>query len=281
VFAFLLTFPFLILVSVGLITSLEGVMGSGKTLTAVALAYTEFVQNNKKVLSNIHLNFPYTHITNQYLMENIVGTELDDCVTILDEAQQFMDARRSGGKLNLIWGYYTVQTRKRNVDLFACFHHLDVMDKRFRRQIDIRGTCRYRKEEPCTKCNGEGIILKGKAAQCIFCDGVGHKPQTVACLVCGGTGSMSLNHPCTECNGLGQITGASEEPCEKCHGTGLVCPRCLGWGSTGWATTKFLDLRTGTRNKVTVFGPAFFGLYSTAETIPLTGKQMRVPVEDL
>jgi len=231
-----------------MITSFEGVMGTGKTLTAVALAASEHFQNGKRVISNIHLNFPYTHFDMKYFMEHIQdGQELNNCITLLDETTQYLDARRSGGRSNILWTYYTVQTRKRGVDLYACFHHIDVIDKRFRRQVDVRGTCRYQKEEPCSKCKGEGIL----------------KSRNVACVAC---------------NGLGKV---GEEDCPRCGGTGEVCPRCLGYGLTGWATTRFLDLRTGGRSKVRVFGPAFFGMYSTDETIPFTGKQMRIPVEDL
>ena len=256
-----------------MITSFEGVMGSGKTLTAVALAYQNHVKYGKKILANIHLNFPYTHIDNKFLLENIVGTELDDCITILDEAQQFLDARRSGGKLNIVWGYYVVQTRKRGVDLYACFHHVDVMDKRFRRQIDIRGTCSMDKEEPCLwckcqSCGGSGVIEN--IGPCPECDGK------------GGTGrplSPTRSTRCIYCGGTGEV---DKQPCLHCKGTGEVCCRCLGFRVSGTARTRFHDLRTGRRrNKVTIFAPAIFGLYNTNETIPFTGKQMRIAVEDL
>ncbi len=230
-----------------MITTFEGVMGSGKTLSAIALACSEHYQNGKKIISNIHLGFPYQRFDMQYFIEHLQDNVLNNCITVLDEAQQFLDARRSGGRANILWTYYTVQTRKRGVDLYACFHHIDVMDKRFRRQVDVRGTCRYEKEDPCTKCRGDGRLVKGN----------------VVCPVCGKDGE-----------------GPSPD-CSYCKGTGEVCPRCLGYGVTGWATTRFLDLRTGKRSKIRVFGPAFFGMYNTNETIPFTGKQMRIPVEDL
>lgn len=231
-----------------MITTFEGVMGSGKTITAVALAACEHYQNGRKIISNIHLAFPYTRFDMQYFMDHLQDTQLNNCVTVLDEAFQYMDARRSGGRANLLWTYYTVQTRKRGVDLYACFHHYDVMDKRFRRQIDIRGTCSYSKEEPCVRCQGEGVATK----------------KNVMCPVCGSK------------NGDGP--GAE---CKFCKGTGEVCSRCLGYGVTGWATTRFLDLNTGRKSRVRVFGPAFFGLYNTEELVPFTGKQMRIEVEDL
>lgn len=230
-----------------MITTFEGVMGSGKTLSAVALACSEHYQNHKKIISNVHLAFPYTKFDMAYFMEHLQDEEMNNCITLLDEAQQYLDARRSGGRANILWTYYTVQTRKRGVDLYACFHHIDVMDKRFRRQVDVRGTCRYTKEEPCTKCKGEGRLTK----------------NNLACPHCGKEG-----------------LGPSVD-CAFCRGSGEVCPRCLGYRVTGWATTRFLDLRSGRRSRIRVFGPAFFGMYSTREMIPFTGKQLRIPVEDL
>lgn len=230
------------------IYTFEGVMGSGKTLTAVALACSEHYQYGKKIISNIHLAFPYQKFDMMYFMEHLQDESLNNCITLLDEAHQYLDARRSGGRANILWTYYTVQTRKRGVDLYACFHHVDVMDKRFRRQVDVRGTCRYLKEEPCTKCKGERITSRG-------------------------------NVDCPACTRGGN--GQPHADCPFCKGTGGVCPRCLGYGVTGWATTRFLDLRTGRRSRIRVFGPAFFSMYNTEEVIPFTGKQMRIPVEDL
>jgi hypothetical protein len=232
-----------------MITTFEGVMGSGKTLTAVALACSEHYQNGRKIISNIHLAFPYQKFDTQFFLDHLQDQQLNNCITLLDEAGQYLDARRSGGRANLLWSYYVVQTRKRGVDLYACFHHYDVMDKRFRRQIDIRGSCRYLKEDPCTKCKGEKILDKGRGVLCPAC------------------GSRNGEGPNTEC--------------KFCKGTGEVCPRCLGYGVTGWATTKFIDLNTGRRSRIRVFGPAFFGQYDTEELVPFTGKQLRIAPEDL
>lgn len=229
------------------IYTFEGVMGSGKTLTAAALATSEHYQNGKKIIANIHLAIPYQRFDMGYFMEHLQDEQLNDCITVLDEAHQYLDARRSSGRMNLLWTYYTVQTRKRGVDLYACFHHIDVMDKRFRRQVDVRGTCRYLKEDPCKQCSGHGVLTRGG-------------------VVCGCVTDED---------------GRPNPNCGACKGTGMVCPRCLGYGVTGWATTRFLDLRTGRRSRIRVFGPAFFGVYNTEELIPFSGKQMRIPVEDL
>ena len=280
-------------------------MGSSKTLTAVALAYTEHVQNGKKIISNVHLNFPYELFSMQTFMENMatMGKGLDNCVTLLDEAGQYLDARRGGSKANILWTYYTQQTRKRDVDLYACFHHIDVVDKRFRRQIDVRGTCSFTKEEPCIRCGGSGQTTS-KPEPCPVCMGEGKVDASGNVIIKGttpgglekglaerGFKSDSVGMPEEQTN---SCTAVAEQPavvvaepvvteyqCPRCKGSGEVCLRCLGFGTTGWGTTKFLDLRTGRRSRVRVFGPAFFGLYSTQELIPMTGKQLRIAVEDL
>ena len=41
--------------------------------------------------------------------------------------------------------YIVAQTRKRGVDLYLCTHHIDAIEKRIRRAVDIRGTCRFDK----------------------------------------------------------------------------------------------------------------------------------------
>lgn len=85
-----------------MIVTYEGVMGSGKTLTAVALACGEHYQNGRKIISNIHLAFPYQKFDMQYFLEHLQDQQLNNCVTLLDEAYQYLDARRSGGRANLL-----------------------------------------------------------------------------------------------------------------------------------------------------------------------------------
>lgn len=259
-----------------MIYSLEGPMGTGKTLTAAALTYTEYIKQeilkyaleqivkgvdfkdilsnlcekfgvskevavsigaealkefelgitevaSKKVISNDHLQFPYIHFDPQYFLTHLQDEELDECILLLDEAYLYLESRASQSRMNKLFTYFIAQTRKRGVDLYVCTQHIDVVDKRLRRAVDIRGTCRYYKEDPCKKC--------------------------------GGSGKDGKN--------------------------GESCDRCLGWGVTGWATTTLLNRRTGRRNRIRVFGPAFFWLYDTRELLPFSKKQLRIPVEDL
>lgn len=227
------------------ITSFEGVMGSGKSCSAVACAYTEHIQNGKKVIANMALEFDHTYLTLEYFLNNLQTDELYDCVTILDETYLLLDARNSMGKLNRLFTYFIGQTRKRGVDLYLCFHHIDTLDKRVRRAIDIRGTCSGQEEFPCKKCKGSG------------------RPGVPPIL-----NDMGVPKEPTK----DERHSWSEED---------TCPRCLGFGKVDFFTTKFFDARTNKRSKIRVFGNAFFDLYETKELVPLSQRQMKVNVDDL
>jgi len=204
-----------------MIVSFEGLMGSGKSLTSTALAHSEYELNHRKVISNNHLNFPYTFFDLKYFLDHLEDEELNDCVLLLDESYLYLDGRTSSTKLNKLFTYFVVQTRKRGVDMYICIHHIDMIDKRLRRSINVRGTCRYWKEQPCKQCEGTGVFKEA------------------------------------------------------------TCDRCLGYGETGWATTRFLDLGSGRRTRIRIFGPAVWPLYSTEELVPFSKRQMNISVGEL
>ena len=140
-----------------MLCSLEGVMGSGKSLTAATLAKLDH-DNGRQIISNNQYKFPYTKFDTAYFIEHMVNAdeELTNVTFVLDEAYLFLDSRNSQTKLTKLFTYFIAQTRKRNVDMYICIHHIDTVDKRLRRAFDVRGTCRYRPEKPCRKCQGEG-----------------------------------------------------------------------------------------------------------------------------
>lgn len=244
-----------------MIVTLEGPMGSGKTVTATALAYAESVQNSRRILSNFHLNFPYQLFDPTWFLEHITDEELTNCILLWDEGMQGLDSSVRSKFSRLIL-YFVAQTRKRDVDMYVCCHNLDELDKRLRRKVDIRGTCSCYEEDPCRECKGEKIVSPRKGM-------------------------------CSKCTGTGQLYGDGEtdgQECSECGGTGkgTLCRRCWGYGKTGWYTTRLIDLSVrvlaqGRRKvrKIRVFGPPFWSLYDTEERISFTAKQMRVPVEDL
>ena len=155
-----------------MILTLEGVMGSGKTQAAVALAAIEYYKNGTRVISNVKVNFPHETLDTQFLVDHMLDDELEDCIMILDEAYIYLDARSSATKLNKLFSYFVAQTRKRGVDLYVCIHHIDTMDKRLRRAVDVRGTCKFRKEDPCKLCKGSKLDPKS-GEDCDRCCGYG------------------------------------------------------------------------------------------------------------
>lgn len=153
------------------IYSLEGIQGSGKSTLGVFFIYCESLGYRmwefddkgqpvrgepRKVLCNDHLNFPYTHFTTEFFLENLANDALTDCVIFWDEMYQLADARSSPSKINKLFSYFFVQTRKRGVDLYVSTHRLGNIDVRLRHAIDVRGACKYYEEKPCKMCKGSG-----------------------------------------------------------------------------------------------------------------------------
>ena len=164
----------------------------------------EAYREHKKVISNNHLNFPYTHFDPKYFLDHLEDEEIEDCILIMDEAYQMgLDSRSTATKYNKLLSYFIAQTRKRGVDLYMCTHHIDALDKRVRRAVDVRGTCRFNK----------GPLEEDK-------------------------------------------------PIDK--------------RKYNWATVRLRDMRTGDGKRIRIYGPAFWGLYETTERIPFLPKQIAV-----
>jgi len=281
-----------------MITTLEGLMGSGKSMTASTLTYVRYtnreieryclklfnskqaspreafvdIQQNYgvkkkmaeqlvmsavhaarqgatdlpsiRIYSNISLNIPYVKFDAGYFVAHVNDHEMDDCILLLDEAYLLMDSRSGQTKMNKLGSYFVAQTRKRDVDMYVCVQHVDLVDKRLRRAVDERGTCHYRKEDPCSKCGGTGSIQRRSLIS------IKNRDAIVKDLV----GPLSEAEKCT---------------------------RCLGYGVTGWATTTFYNKKTRKRRRLTIFGPAVFWVFDTKELVGLTKQQVAVAEEDL
>lgn len=218
-----------------MLVSLEGFQGSGKTTAAIALAYEEHKRIGRRVISNQPLQFEHQKFSIEWFLEHFSDNELEDCILIVDEMYQICDSRSSNTKLNKLFTYFVVQTRKRGVDMYICTHHLDHVDLRLRRAVDIRGSCRHHLEKPCKKCR---------------------------CRVCGGSGQMVGGEVCGACNGVGGTGLVHGKPCD----------RCLGYGESGTVAVRFLDRRMRRRYSATFFGPDYWHLFNTRERIPLQAK---------
>jgi len=229
-----------------MIITWEGIQGCGKTTAAVAIAYEESKRTGKLVYSNDHLNFPdYRHFDTAVFVEKVVGEELEDMILLTDEMYQMADSRSSQTKLNKLWTYFAVQTRKRGVDMYICTHSLMNIDVRLRQAADIRGSCRYYPESPCSKCK---------------------------CKNCGGQGSFPGGEICPACQGIGGTGEVHGQPCD----------RCKGYGQLGWVKIFFLDRRLKRKYTMELFGPNYWHLFNTRERIPLNAKVLQgISTEEL
>lgn len=169
-------------------------------------------------------------------MEHLADHELEDCVLLLDEMYQIADSRSSGSKLNKLFTYFMVQTRKRGVDVYFCTHHLDHVDLRLRRAADIRNSCRC-VESVCPKCR---------------------------CRVCGGEGIVG-GVKCQTCGGVGG-TGYD-------HKTQQPCMNCLGYGKVGWIRLHVLDRRQRRRfTPEDIFANPYWAFFNSYDRIPMPAK---------
>ena len=226
------------------VVTFEGQMGSGKTTAAVAFASEEQRVNDRKVISNIHLNMPFTKFSLEWFMENLATHEMEDCVLLLDEMYQIADSRSSGTKLNKLFSYFIVQARKRRVDVYFCTHVLGNVDLRLRQAADIRNSCRCL-ERICPKC------------KCKACGGTGK--------VAGHNGRAGQQVDCPECQGRGG-TGFDRK-------TGKPCEACLGFGKQGWVRLHVLDRRA--RKRYTpddFFANPYWLLFNSYDRVPMAAK---------
>ncbi len=216
-----------------MIVSLEGIMGSGKSTAGTKFCKDDYDKLHRKVISNMHLRFPYTQFDLAWFLEHITDTEIMDCDLMIDEPGQLMDARSAQTKLNKLWTYFAVQTRKRGVDLYLPVHSIENIDVRIRRSIDIRGSCRtYQKV--CPKCR---------------------------CHACRGTGKIK-GLECPDCHGIGG-TGLID---------GVPCIECKGFGKLGLTRVFCLDRRLHKRYVVDCIANDYWPWFDTGEMIPLQAR---------
>lgn len=215
------------------------IQGTGKSTAAVGASVEENKRTGKLIYSNDHLNHPdYRHFDTAVFVEKVIGEELEDMILLTDEMYQMADSRSSATKLNKLWTYFVVQTRKRGVDMFICTHVFDHIDLRLRRATDVRGSCRYYPENPCKKCR---------------------------CRKCGGTGFLQGGLICPECEGRGGTGQVNGQPCE----------RCKGYGQWGVVKVFCLDRRIRRRYELEFFGPDYWHIFNTKERIPINARVLK------
>lgn len=120
-----------------------GTLGSGKTLSMVKSVYEDHIRENKKIISNVVLNFTSTQLSQTFFeaFSNGKSQELFDVDLALDEIHIFIDSRRSASKRNTYLSYFILQTRKRGVNLYATSQFLSQIDVRLRNVTDYVVKC--------------------------------------------------------------------------------------------------------------------------------------------
>ena len=117
-----------------------GQQGSGKTLFLVMKAWEHFNQN-KKIYSNVKLNFPFEQLD----YKDVIECNLADGVVILDEIHLLLPARASMRKINReICDGFLSMVRKKNLEVFGTTQTMRKVDVRFREEADyIYSATRY------------------------------------------------------------------------------------------------------------------------------------------
>lgn len=172
------------------IYTFEGNQGTGKSLTCTAILVENFIAHSRKVIANTSLAIPYTKFDLKYFLKHFEDDELSDCELWLDEMYQMLDSRSSQGKVNKLLTYFIVQARKRHVNLYVCTHHIDHVDKRLRRAVDVRATCQFVDEDPCLRCQGEKFFPKDQPV-----DALGVPMPEHTCGRCYGEGKTGWAYP--------------------------------------------------------------------------------------
>lgn len=114
-----------------------GRQGSGKTLLLVKLAHDNFLRD-RKVYSNVHLNFKYKPIN----YNDVVECNLRNCMVLLDEIHLLLSARRWQKKTNIrICDNFISMARKQRTDVYGATQTPRKVDVRFREEADYVYYC--------------------------------------------------------------------------------------------------------------------------------------------
>lgn len=120
-----------------------GTLGSGKTLSMVRDLYFDNKNKNRRIISNLILNFTSKIISQKFFDSFSDGQtqELFDLDLGIDELHIFLDSRSSTSRGNKYLSYFVLQTRKRGVELKGTTQFYDQIDRRLRKVCDYITKC--------------------------------------------------------------------------------------------------------------------------------------------
>lgn len=121
-----------------MIIILEGGLGSGKTLMMSRYLRKDY-QNGNKIMANYDLfGIKYDKLNVANLMHD---EDIENVSIGIDEITVFMDCRTSTSRMNRFLSYFVLQTRKRNVNLYATTQDIDMVDYRITRHAHFNIIC--------------------------------------------------------------------------------------------------------------------------------------------
>lgn len=182
----------------GLLCSLEGGQGSGKSTSLATMGYEDYtglakIGTHKKVIANSHMNTSmipeFRFMTLDFLIQNLTGhnNELDSSILLIDEAQKTIDSSaRTRESRDIL--YMLEEIRKRKIQCYISSQRLNKIDLRAREMLDLRGVCKTHNEKPCRKCHAERLDMDApisysnptlfKGEICERCSGYGKVSHT-------------------------------------------------------------------------------------------------------
>jgi hypothetical protein len=120
------------------ITIIEGIVGSGKSVTLTHHGYQAYCQG-RVVYANFWLAFPHKRLKLKSMVTEL--PRLRDVTILFDEAQNQVSSRQFMSQNNIMFSKFVKQTRKAGVDLYIATQQAIGIDIDIRRNLHVLETC--------------------------------------------------------------------------------------------------------------------------------------------
>lgn len=128
------------------VTLIEGHMGTGKTVTGVALIVDDYKKDNTlRIFSNVHL-FGIKHIFTkdiQATMKLLNNPSFRHAKWLIDESYIEADCRRGGNMTTILYTWIMQQMRKRDIEVIWIVQNSRMVDWRIKWIITKKIECLY------------------------------------------------------------------------------------------------------------------------------------------
>ena len=125
----------------------QGHRGCGKTTTLIKDGYA-LKRCGWTVVTNMTSVSYADRVLDESEILNLLNTDLNDFVIMLDEIQTFIDSRRGMRGKNVTFTYFIQQIRKRNVIILAATQYTRRVDIAFREHVDVLCKPKFYPEYP-------------------------------------------------------------------------------------------------------------------------------------